>query len=184
MSTGRFGSALARPGAFRFFVPAAIARWGVAMSGLSVFWIVHGSSGSLAEAGVATGVFSAAEAVVGPQISRFVDSFGQRRVLPVSVAMFLVSGIALMTSDGAMLALVAVMGATVPPVGALSAARWRLVTKGTGLLPTALSLESAVNEMAFLLGPVLVTVLVAVVAPWSALALVLGLVTVGMTGPR
>ena len=184
MSTGRFRPALALPGAARFFVPAAIARWGVAMSGLAVFWAVHAATGSLARAGTATGVFSVADALAGPQIARLVDIFGQRRVLPISVAAFLVAGIALaLASSGwALIGLAAAMGGTVPPVGALSAVRWRLVTQETDLLAAGLSLESAFNELAFLVGPVLVTILVALVASWTALALVLGLVTIGMAG--
>jgi predicted MFS family arabinose efflux permease len=184
MLTGRFGSALALPGVMRFFVPAAIARWGVAMSGLAVFWAVQGATGSLARAGTAVGVFSVTDALIGPQIAGLVDRFGQRRVMPFSVIMFFGAGAALSvaSSGWAMISLAAVMGGTVPPVGALSAARWHLVTEATGLLPTALSLEGAVNELTFLTGPVLVTLLVSAVAPAAALVLVLGLVGLGIAG--
>jgi predicted MFS family arabinose efflux permease len=78
--------------------------------------------------------------------------------------------------------LAAVAGATAPPVGALSGARWRTVLGQTDLLPAALSLEGSLNEAAFLVGPVLVAALSATVAPWSGLVLAVSLVAAGTIG--
>jgi hypothetical protein len=63
-AVGRFGPVLSTPGAVRFFVPAAVARLGVAMSGLAVLWAVHAASGSFGRAGAAAGAFAVADAVV------------------------------------------------------------------------------------------------------------------------
>jgi MFS family permease len=249
----------------RFFVPAAFGRLGVAMTGLAVFWAVQGSSGSLGQGGAATGAFAVADAVVGPHLARLVDRWGQRRIVPVATAVYAVAAVALAVACTGRspawvpIALAAAVGATLPPIGALSAARWRHIT-GTNvlsstvtgspeatrtnvlasgaarrseepgqnvpssgvprqsenagqnvpsngvlrqsenagqnvppsavprpsenpgqnvLLPAALSLEAAVNDAAFLIGPVLVTTLGTAVAPWFALVPAVALVVAG-----
>ncbi|MEU8663715.1 MFS transporter, partial [Actinoplanes philippinensis] len=122
----------------RFFAGAAVARLGVAMSGLAVFWTVRGSSGSFGQAGAATGVFAVAEALAGPQIGRLVDRWGQRRVMPVVTAVFAVAALLLIVACGrsgpawSLIVPAAAVGASVPAVGALSAARWRRVATARG----------------------------------------------------
>ena len=61
----------------------------------------------------------------------------------------------LMTAGGVL------VGATIPQLGALSAARWAalLRDKRAAALPTAFALESLANEMAYLAGPALVSIL-------------------------
>ncbi|MEV6305186.1 MFS transporter [Actinoplanes sp. NPDC051861] len=172
---------LGLPGALRFFVPAAVARFGVAMSGLAVFWAVLGSSGSFAGAGAATGAFAVADAAAGPQVARLVDRWGQRRVVPFTAGLFAAAAVALVLARGSATAgvlLAALLGATAPPVGALSAARWRTLGGGTA----ALSLEAALNEVTFLIGPVLVSALSATRAPWAGLVLAVSLTALGLAG--
>ena len=176
------------PGAVRFFVPGAVARLGVAMTGLAVLWAVRGASGSYGVAGMATGAFAIADAVVGPQVARCIDRWGQRRVVPVVVAVFVASATALVVAcacgaPGWLLPMLAgLAGASVPAVGALSAARWRHLLRSPRQLSTALSSESALNDLAFLIGPVLVTTLSAVVVGWAGLALAAAFVAVGIAG--
>lgn len=187
-AVGRYVLALVVPGAGRFFVPAAVARLGVAMSGLAVLWAVHGVSGSFVQAGAATGAFAVADATVGPQIARLIDRWGQQRVVSVTASVFIVAGIVLVLACYSSspvwttVGLAAALGATAPPVGALSAARWREAVGSTNLLPAALSLEGALNDAAFLVGPVLVTAVSATVAPWFGLVLALSLVAIGIIG--
>jgi len=135
---GHFRSGVARyravaslPGAAAFFGTAAVARLGVAMTSLAVLWAVRGATGSFAAAGVTTAVFALAEATAGPQVARLVEDRGQRRILPCSVTVFViaVSGLiagARLRLPLMVLAVMAMMaGASIPQVGALSAARWR-----------------------------------------------------------
>jgi hypothetical protein len=75
-----------------------------------------------------------------------------------------------------------VAGATAPPIGALSSARWRNLLGLSERLPTAMSLEGALNDLTFLVGPVLVSALSATVASWLGLALAVSLVAVGVIG--
>ncbi|WP_127506038.1 MFS transporter [Actinoplanes solisilvae] len=184
-AVGRYLSVFRVPAAARFFVPAAVARLGVAMSGLGVMWAVQGSSASFGRAGAAAGAFAVADAVVGPQIGRLIDRRGQRRVVPVTVGLFVAAAVGLVLAHGVvpvMIGLAALAGATVPPVGALATARWRKVLGSSALLSAALSLEGSLNDVVFLVGPILVTTLSATVAPWLGLVVAVSLVAVGIAG--
>jgi MFS family permease len=184
----RYGLVLGVPGTARFFVPAAVARLGVAMSGLAVLWAVHAASGSFGQAGAATGAFAVADAAVGPQIARLIDRWGQQRVVSITATVFIAAGVALILAcyssspAWATAGLAAVAGATAPPVGALSAARWRKAAGSTDMLPAALSLEGALNDTTFLVGPLLVTAVSATVAPWFGLVVAVSLVAAGIIG--
>lgn len=181
-----YRAALSLPGAAGFFGTAAGARLGVAMSGLAVLWAVRGATGSFAAAGVCTAAFAVAEAGLGPQVARLVDEFGQRRILPWSVGVFAVVVAGLVVGAQTQLPLPilavasAIAGASIPQVGAYSAARWRHAVQNPGQVGTAMSLEAAVNDLAFLLGPILVSTLSAIVYPAAGLTLAGALVTGGM----
>lgn len=167
MSSATYRSLLRTPGAAAFFLTATVGRIGIAMTGLGLVWLVHGFTGSYATAGLVTGAFAVAEALVGPQLARLVDRFGQSRVLPPAVfahAAAVATLLVLLAGDAArwqLTAAGALAGATVPQLGALSAARWAALLTGdrTEELPTAFALESVGNATAFLAGPVLVSTL-------------------------
>jgi Major Facilitator Superfamily len=152
---------LRTPGAAAFFLSAAVGRTGIAMTGLALVWLLHARTGSYGTAGLAAAGFSLAEALIGPQLARLVDRFGQTRVLPFSllahgaaIACVLVS-----TTPAASIAAATCAGAVVPQLGALSSARWAYLLRGgrDDELTAAFSLESLANATAFLLGPVVVT---------------------------
>jgi hypothetical protein len=80
--SANYRSLLRTPGAAAFFLPASLGRVGVAMTSLSIVWLVHGHTGTFASAGLVGGGFAVAEALGAPQLARLVDRFGQTRVLP------------------------------------------------------------------------------------------------------
>lgn len=156
-----YRSALRTPGAAAFFLAAAPARLGVAMAGLGIVWLVHAETGSFGTAGLVTGAFAVAETLVGPQTARLMDRYGQPRVLvpllcahAVAVALLVVLTLA-GTSAPWLAAAGLAAGASVPQIGALSAARWSALLHGRPELAPAFALETFGNEAAFLLGPAL-----------------------------
>ncbi|WNI21783.1 MFS transporter [Streptomyces sp. ITFR-16] len=167
MPSAPYRELLRTPGAAAFFLTACTGRLGIAMTGLGVVWLVHGRTGSYASAGLVTGAFAVAEALAGPQLARLMDRFGQTRVLPplllahagaVAALLAAVAGGgpgALMAAGGAL------AGATVPQLGALSAARWVTLLRAErpAELPGAFALESLGNAVGFLAGPALVSLL-------------------------
>ena len=177
-----YGPLLRTPGAAAFFFTAATGRVGIAMTGLGLVWLLHERTGSYATAGLAAAGFALAEALVGPQLARLVDRFGQARVLPFYLVAHGVAVTGLLVSTTPVAAIVAATcaGAAVPQLGALSGARWAHLLRGgrADELLSAFSLESLANATAFLLGPVLVTALGAAghaaLASGIAAALILG----------
>ena len=160
MSSATYRTLLRAPGAASFFLTAAVGRIGIAMTSLGIVWLVHARTGSYAAAGLVTAGFAVAQAVAGPQLARLIDRFGQTRALPpvlLAHAAAVAALLALVTAgtpDWLMAAGGVLVGATIPQLGALSAARWAALLRDerAGGLPTAFALESVVNELAYLAG--------------------------------
>jgi MFS family permease len=171
---------LRTPGAAAFFLAAAVGRTGIAMTGLGLVWLLHARTGSYGTAGLAAAGFSLAEALIGPQLARLIDRFGQARVLPFSLVAHgaAIAGVLAATTPAASITAATCAGAVVPQLGALSAARWAHLLRGerAAEMPAAFSLESLANATAFLLGPVLVISLGA--AGDAVLASVIGAVLI------
>jgi MFS family permease len=178
-----YGPLLRTPGAAAFCLTAAFGRVGIAMTGLGLVWLLHDRTGSYATAGLAAAGFALAEALVGPQLARLIDRFGQTRMLPFYLLGHgaAVVGLLLSTTPAAAVVAATCAGAAVPQLGALSAARWAhlLRAERADELPSAFSLESLANATAFLLGPVLITALGAAGHPALASALAAALILGG-----
>jgi MFS family permease len=165
MSSATYRTLLRTPGATAFFLTAAVGRFGIAMTSLGIVWLVHARTGSYTTAGMVTGGFAVAEAAAGPQIARLIDRFGQTRVLPpallahAAAVASLLALVATGTPHWLMTAGGVLVGATIPQLGALSAARWAALLRDerAAALPTAFALESLANELSYLAGPVLVS---------------------------
>jgi Major Facilitator Superfamily len=187
MSSATYRTLLRAPGAAAFFLTAAAGRVGIAMTSLGIVWLVHARTGSYATAGLVTGGFAVAEAVAGPQLARLIDRFGQTRVLPAALLSHAVSVAALLALVAAgtpawlMTAGGVLAGVTIPQLGALSAARWAALLRHeqAAALPTAFTLESLANELAYLAGPALVSILGASGYPAAGTVLAAALVVAG-----
>lgn len=149
---------------------------------------MHDRAGSYATAGLVTGAFAVAEGVVGPQVARLIDLLGQTRVLPPMLIVHAVTVTALVACarhdapTGLVMASAVGMGASIPQLGALSAARWAALVRRLSrseLLPAAFSLESLTNAAAYLVGPVLVSAVGASGHPTLGTATAAGLVITG-----
>jgi hypothetical protein len=167
MSSATYRTLLRTPGAAAFYLTATVGRVGIAMTSLGIVWLVHARTGSYATAGLVTGGFALAEAAAGPQLARLMDRLGQSRVLPpalfahaAAVAMLLAL-VAVGAPNWLMTAGGVLAGATIPQLGALSAARWAALLRDgrAAVLPAAFALESLANELAYLAGPALISIL-------------------------
>lgn len=151
------------------------------MTGIGIVWLVHARTGSYAAAGLVTGGFAVADAVAGPQIGRLVDRFGQTRVLPYALGAH--AGAVALLLAGAVPDLVAgvLVGATLPQLSALSAARWSALLSGerAAALPAAFALEALTNGASYMAGPALVSVLGAAGRPGAGVLLAAALVVGG-----
>jgi len=187
MSSATYRTLLRAPGAAVFFLTAAVGRLGIAMTGLGIVWLVHARTGSYTTAGLVTGGFAIAEAVAGPQLARLIDRSGQPRVLPpvllchAAAVATLLALVGAGTPDWLMTVGGVLVGGTIPQLGALSAARWAALLRDerAAALPTAFALESLANEMAYLVGPALVSILGASGYPAAGTLLAAALVVAG-----
>ncbi|MYW20402.1 MFS transporter, partial [Streptomyces sp. SID2955] len=169
MPSANYRSLLRAPGAAAFFLPASLGRMGIAMTSLGIVWLVHSHTGTFSAAGLVSGAFAVADALAAPQLARLVDRFGQTRVLPPALlahGLAMTALVSLVTADApdALLTLGgALVGASLPQLSAMSAARWAalLRTDRPAELPTAFALEAISNAVAYLVGPIVVSALAA-----------------------
>ncbi|MGC5012406.1 MFS transporter [Streptosporangium sp. DT93] len=176
---------LRSPGAWRFLVPAFVARLPNAMLQLGVLLLVHWSTGSYGAAGVASAAAAVASALIGPRTGRLADRYGQARVLLPQVAVHAAALGALLVLASAHAPAVwlvlasALTGAAVPQIGSMVRARWAYVLGGSGRLGTAFALESITDELTFTLAPVLLVAVSTGFSPVWALLVALVMVVAG-----
>lgn len=167
---------LARPGAVAFSAAGLLARMPMSMASIGIVLLVQGATGNYRTAGFAAASYTLAEAVLAILQARLIDRHGQGRVLAVAGPIF---GIALglmiwaaVTHRplGWVYALAAMGGATLPSIGSSVRARWTHLLAGSADLSTAFALEAVVDEIVFMVGPIVVTVLASVWTPAAGLA--------------
>ncbi|MDH0302390.1 MULTISPECIES: MFS transporter [unclassified Pseudomonas] len=162
-----------------FALAGLLARLPLPMTGIGIITLVAQSRGSYALAGAVSATFVMTYALLSPQVSRWVDRLGQRRVLPVAA---LLSGLGLLLMaactwlDGAdwMLFGAALLAGCMPSVSAMVRARWTHLYRGQPQLQTAYSLETVLDEVSFIAGPPLAVGLS--VALWPQVGLLAGAV--------
>ncbi|WP_406139477.1 MFS transporter [Streptomyces sp. NBC_01089] len=151
---------LATPGARAFTAGNLIARLPMGMFSVSAVIMIAGARGSYALAGSVTATGLAATAVVGPWTARLVDRFGQARVAVPATLLAALGSLALLLcvrydAPGWTLFAAYAATATTPNTGGMSRARWAHLHRGDPeTLHTANSFEQAVDELCFMLGPV------------------------------
>jgi MFS family permease len=172
------------PGARALLVAAMLGRIPIGIFSLAILLVVRQQTGSFAQAGAVTAAFAIGAGVVAPLQGRLVDRLGQPRVLIPSAllnaaalgGLVVAAGVDL--PIGILATLAALGGASVPPLSACMRSQWAtLFAEDRSARETAYSLESVVNEIVFIVGPALTTMLVALSSPAGALltAVVLGL---------
>ncbi|HEY3505293.1 MAG TPA: hypothetical protein VGN37_21230 [Actinocatenispora sp.] len=177
----RYRAALRLPGAVAYYLTSLPIRLGVAMLNLGVLVLVHAATGSYAVAGTVGGVAALAGAAGGPLTARLADRYGPRRALPPVLAAYAagVLGLVAAVTTHAPTALwyvsALVAGLAVPQAGSLTRARWAALAPDRAVLGTAFAIESLTDDLAYVVGPVLATLLgtvAPVVCPLATVALV------------
>lgn len=168
---GHYREVLRIPGAAAFASAGLIARFPLSMQTLGTVLLVADTTGSYALAGAVSATLALAQALLAPVLGRLVDRHGQARVLLPALVLHTLGAavlVALAAADAPAWTLfpaAALWGGSFAQAGSLVRARWAHALGGSPLLPTAFSLESVLDEVVFLVGPVLVTTLATQVAP-------------------
>lgn len=157
-------------GSRQFCLSGFVARLPLSMMGIGTVLLVSQATGRYALAGAVAGTIALSEAVFGPLAARLMDRFGQARVLRPFLAAYLVGVAALLVvvRTGAPTWLWFVAAAfcgVLPQFGSLVRARWAAVLPPGAPRQTAFALESVIDEVVFVTGPPLITVLAIAVDP-------------------
>ncbi|CAL9418776.1 hypothetical protein SUDANB145_01806 [Streptomyces sp. enrichment culture] len=150
----------AAPGSRGFSAAGFLGRMPLSMMGIGVVTMVSQLTGRYGLAGALSATIALAAAVCGPQVSRLVDQYGQRRVLRPATLVSLASAAGLLLTAHfrwpEWLLFVWCVGiGCVPSLGAMVRARWAALYRGTPQLHTAYSFESVVDEVCFIFGPII-----------------------------
>jgi MFS family permease len=170
------------PGALRFSIPGLIARMPISMDSLALIFIVVAVSDSYAIAGALSATASVVIAFATPHWSRVADRIGQSsmlvRVIPVKVFAFCVFTILVLNEAPVWTWFVAIIVTEAFSVntGGLVRRRWLHVLspdktstaedeQDRHLVNTAYSFEALMDEVVFILGPIIVTACATTIAP-------------------
>lgn len=172
MTVGRYWTTLSAPGAWRFVLPGILARFPIGMTSISILLFVSATREDYGIAGALTAAAAIGYAVAAPQLARLSDRVGQRKVLLSCAVACAASGTTFVISTQrpdapiwVLFATAATMGAATPAIGSMVRARWSALLDGSTLKVTAFALESVIDEVIFIVGPVVATVLATGVDP-------------------
>ena len=170
------------PGGLRFSIPGLIARMPISMDSLALIFIVVAVSDSYAIAGALSATASVVIAFATPHWSRVADRIGQSamlvRIIPVKVFAFCVFTVLVLNETPVWTWFVAIIITEAFSVntGGLVRRRWLHVLspdKSTTaedeqdrhVVNTAYSFEALMDEVVFILGPIIVTACATTIAP-------------------
>jgi len=170
------------PGALKFSIPGLIARMPISMDSLALIFIVVAVSDSYAIAGALSATASVVIALATPHWSRVADRIGQSamlvRVIPIKVFAFCVFTVLVLNETPVWTWFVAIIITEAFSVntGGLVRRRWLHVLspdktttaedeKDRHIVNTAYSFEALMDEVVFILGPIIVTACATTIAP-------------------
>lgn len=167
---------LGSPGALRFSAAGFVGRMPMAMVGLGTVLLIASVTGKYGLAGTVAAAGSVGYAICAPQAARLADRFGQRLVLRPLGVFFGVAMVAfiacaqLRAPVWALLLTGALAGASMPSLGSMVRSRWSALLGDSPLLHAAFSLESVADELIYVIGPAVVTLLATEVYPAAGVA--------------
>jgi MFS family permease len=185
IASSRYREIFRIPGTRGFSAASFVGRMPMSMVGLGVILVVSGATGRYAIAGAVAAVGSLCYAFAAPQVGRLADRLGQGRVLPPLTGAFAAGAVAFIACAQlrAPLWTLFVTGAmfmsAMPSLGSMVRSRWSYLLGDSPLLHTAFSFESVADELIFVTGPAVVTLLATQVLPVAGIAVAAALAVTG-----
>lgn len=171
--------------AWRFSLAGLILRLPMSMIGISLILLIKATYGNYSFAGLVSAISIISTALVAPQLARLVDRHGQLRVMGPALAVCVSSILGLLCAalmhapHIVILVLAALGGASWGSPGALVRSRWAHTVRRADQLTTAYAFESAMDEVAYIFGPVLSTVLGTLFHPGVGFGLIASFLLIG-----
>lgn len=155
--TQHYREIFAVPGVLGLVISGTIARLTYAMMGIGIITMLVMQTDHYGLAGTVAGTFTLSSALIAPRVAKFVDSHGQRRVLPWVTAFSTLMLLSLVTAaylsaPAPILYLLAVLAGTMPSMSAMIRARWAAMFRDSHHLHTAFSLDTVLAEITFIVG--------------------------------
>lgn len=176
---------LAIRGAPGFVVAGLIGRFPISMRALAAMLMVLAATDSYAVAGAIGSVVTLANAAAVPALGRLSDRRGQRWLIFTALVVHVggIIALILLTHGDAPLwtlfAAAVVFGGSGLPLGSLVRARWATLVGGTPRQSTAYALEAFIDDIIYLTGPIIVTMLAGHLNPSAGMLVILGMVVIG-----
>ncbi len=153
-----YATILKTPGAKGFVLAGLLARLPVSMTAIGIITMLSELNASYTLAGGVAAVFTLSCAIIAPRVSRFVDRYGQSKVLPYTALIAVLSILSLLAVaywqlPSWLLFVFAVLGGFTPNMSAMVRARWTEIYRGKPELQIAYALESVLDEVCFIIGP-------------------------------
>ncbi len=171
-----YRTVLSVPGAALFCLTGLVARMPISMAGLGIVLAVEGATGSYGTAGAVSAAYMVANALLAIVQGRLIDRLGQARVLALAAGVFGVAMAVLIwsvsTDQTALVSYLcaAVAGGSLPQIASCVRARWSHVLTDSRQISTAYALEAVADEVVFITGPIIVTLVATTVHPTAGLA--------------
>lgn len=173
------------PGSTAFSAAGFVSRMPLSMTGIGIVTMLSTLRGDYGLAGAVSAVLALSGAGLGPQVSRLVDRYGQTRViLPATGVTVAAMGVLLLCARFDAPAWTLFVSASVagcmPSMGSMVRARWALLYRGSPRLHIAYAFESVVDEVVFIIGPILSVGLCTAVFPEAGPLVAAVLLAVGV----
>jgi MFS family permease len=171
----RLQSVFRLPSVKRLLAFALLAEVPAGMTALAIVLRVTQAGGTYARGGLISGIGALGVGVSAPLWSRLIDRRGQTVVLVPTAIAVTAAGflLAVLPPNGTLLPLLLaslLMGLVHPPALVSARTLWPKVVRDPVLLETTYSVESAMTELVFIVGPLLAVVVTAVLGPAQAVA--------------
>ena len=178
ISLQRYAALFAQPDLRAAILASLIGRLPIGITGLALLLLVQAREDSFVDSGLVTAAYLAGLAAVSPLVGRFIDRLGPRPVLLVAGLAYPLALVTLVSAVnggaplGQVVGLSFLAGASLPQITTSMRTLYRRRLEDDALLIAALSFDSVLIEIVFIVGPMLVALVVAVVS--ADLAVMLG----------
>jgi MFS family permease len=172
---------LQTPGVARIIAAQLTARFPNGMTSLAVLLHIEYVTGSYGQAGLVLAATSIGQAVAGPVTSRWMGRWGMRRVLTLTlvVCALAITAIALLILPlGGYMALGLVAGLSTPPVQSAVRTIYPKMVTARQLTPL-FSLDASLQEIIWIVAPVLITLVATQAGTVPALLLIVAILVGG-----
>jgi MFS family permease len=177
------------PHARPLLLASLVGRLPTATGPLNVVLFVQERTGSLAQAGAASAAIALSSGLLAPVRGRLVDRYGQRPCLPPMALAFAAALVGMVAVAGpgpgrivATVGLAAAAGAAAPPLGASMRVLWISMIGQGPRLQTAYALDAVLDELLFVVGPLLAGGLATLYQPAAGVLATAGLAVAGTLG--